>query len=112
VNYSNSQRAGVILYLTAVLFGAYKISVSMLVWIPCTFFPAKFFEKFLSPILTESGGDRKRQELSCLRSWHGGMQALLQHKVCEWLLIKPTEEEQKDIFELLHHRRKKSSTIF
>lgn len=30
----------------------------------------------------------------------------------EWLLLKPTEDEQKDIFELLHRRRKKSSTIF
>ncbi len=30
----------------------------------------------------------------------------------EWLLIKPTQEEQKDIFELLHSRRKRSSTIF
>ncbi len=30
----------------------------------------------------------------------------------EWLLMKPTIEEQKDIFELLHRRRKKSSTIF
>lgn len=30
----------------------------------------------------------------------------------EWLLLKPTEREQKDIFELLHRRRKKSSTIF
>ena len=30
----------------------------------------------------------------------------------EWLLLKPTENEQKDIFELLHRRRKKSSTIF
>lgn len=30
----------------------------------------------------------------------------------EWLLLKPTEQEQKDIFELLHRRRKKSSTIF
>lgn len=30
----------------------------------------------------------------------------------EWLLMKPTDEEQKDIFELLHRRRKKSSTIF
>ena len=30
----------------------------------------------------------------------------------EWLLLKPTEAEQKDIFELLHSRRKKSSTIF
>lgn len=29
----------------------------------------------------------------------------------EWLLLKPTETEQKDIFELLHRRRKKSSTI-
>ena len=28
------------------------------------------------------------------------------------LLLKPTESEQKDIFELLHRRRKKSSTIF
>ncbi len=30
----------------------------------------------------------------------------------EWLLLKPTEQEQKDIFELLHRRRKRSSTIF
>lgn len=30
----------------------------------------------------------------------------------EWLLLKPTQEEQKDIFELLHLRRRKSSTIF
>lgn len=30
----------------------------------------------------------------------------------EWLLLKPTETEQKDIFELLHRRRRKSSTIF
>ena len=30
----------------------------------------------------------------------------------EWLLLKPTATECKDIFELLHHRRKKSSTIF
>lgn len=30
----------------------------------------------------------------------------------EWLLLKPSEKEQQDIFELLHHRRKKSSTIF
>ncbi len=30
----------------------------------------------------------------------------------EWLLLKPTPEESKFIFELLHHRRKKSSTIF
>jgi DNA replication protein DnaC len=30
----------------------------------------------------------------------------------EWLLLKPTEKEQKDIFELLHRRRKRSSTIF
>lgn len=30
----------------------------------------------------------------------------------EWLLLKPSELEQKDIFELLHRRRKKSSTIF
>jgi len=29
----------------------------------------------------------------------------------EWLLLKPTDSEQKDIFELLHRRRKKSSTI-
>ena len=29
----------------------------------------------------------------------------------EWLLLKPTDGEQKDIFELLHRRRKKSSTI-
>ena len=30
----------------------------------------------------------------------------------EWLLLKPRESEQRDIFELLHRRRKKSSTIF
>ena len=30
----------------------------------------------------------------------------------EWLLLKPTPEEQKHIFELLHRRRKKTSTIF
>lgn len=30
----------------------------------------------------------------------------------EWLLIKPTESEQHDILELLHRRRKRSSTIF
>ena len=30
----------------------------------------------------------------------------------EWLLLKPTEAEQQDILELLHRRRKKSSTIF
>jgi len=30
----------------------------------------------------------------------------------EWLLLKPAANEQKDIFELLHKRRKKSSTIF
>lgn len=30
----------------------------------------------------------------------------------EWLLLKPNEIERKDIFELLHRRRKKSSTIF
>lgn len=30
----------------------------------------------------------------------------------EWLLLKPNETERKDIFELLHHRRKRSSTIF
>ncbi|PLX66680.1 MAG: AAA family ATPase [Denitrovibrio sp.] len=29
----------------------------------------------------------------------------------EWLLLKPNENERKDIFELLHHRLKKSSTI-
>jgi DNA replication protein DnaC len=29
----------------------------------------------------------------------------------EWLLLKPTDGEQKEIFELLHRRRKKSSTI-
>lgn len=28
----------------------------------------------------------------------------------EWMLLKPTDTEQKDIFELLHRRRKKSST--
>lgn len=30
----------------------------------------------------------------------------------EWLLMKPTNAECKDIFELLHRRRRKSSTIF
>lgn len=30
----------------------------------------------------------------------------------EWLLMKPTEKEQHDILELLHRRRRKSSTIF
>ena len=30
----------------------------------------------------------------------------------EWLLLKPTASEQRDIFELLHRRRKKSTTIF
>ncbi len=30
----------------------------------------------------------------------------------EWLLFKPSEAEQKYILELLHHRRKRSSTIF
>ena len=30
----------------------------------------------------------------------------------EWLLLKPTQAEQHDIMELLHRRRKKSSTIF
>lgn len=30
----------------------------------------------------------------------------------EWLLMKPTTDEQKNILELLHHRRKRSSTIF
>ncbi|MFA7204853.1 MAG: IS21-like element helper ATPase IstB [Saccharofermentanales bacterium] len=30
----------------------------------------------------------------------------------EWLLLKPTPTESRDIFELLHQRRKKSSTIF
>ncbi|WZL78290.1 ATP-binding protein [Eubacteriales bacterium mix99] len=30
----------------------------------------------------------------------------------EWLLLKPTETEQHDILELLHRRRKRSSTIF
>ena len=30
----------------------------------------------------------------------------------EWLLLKPTETEQHDILELLHARRRKSSTIF
>ncbi|MBO4234895.1 MAG: IS21-like element helper ATPase IstB [Firmicutes bacterium] len=30
----------------------------------------------------------------------------------EWLLLKPNAQEQKDILELLHHRRKRSSTIF
>ena len=29
-----------------------------------------------------------------------------------WLLFKPAEAEQHDILELLHRRRKKSSTIF
>lgn len=30
----------------------------------------------------------------------------------EWLLLKPTEAEQRDIFELLHRRRKKSSSQY
>ena len=30
----------------------------------------------------------------------------------EWLLLKLTESECRDIFELVHRRRKKSSTIF
>ena len=30
----------------------------------------------------------------------------------EWLMLKPTQAEQKDIFELIHRRRKKSATIF
>ena len=30
----------------------------------------------------------------------------------EWLLLKPSVDEQKDIFELLHRRRRKSSTVF
>ena len=30
----------------------------------------------------------------------------------EWLLLKPTELEQRDIFELLHWKCKKYSTIF
>lgn len=30
----------------------------------------------------------------------------------EWLLLKATEDEQKDIFELLQRRRRKSATIF
>lgn len=30
----------------------------------------------------------------------------------EWLLLKPSKSEQRDIFELLHRRRKKSTTIF
>ena len=30
----------------------------------------------------------------------------------EWLLLKPTETQQHDILELLHQRRKRSSTIF
>jgi DNA replication protein DnaC len=30
----------------------------------------------------------------------------------EWLLLKPTENEKKDMFELLSRRRKKSSTLF
>ena len=32
--------------------------------------------------------------------------------VDEWLLLKPTPSESKQIFELLHKRRKKASTIF
>ena len=30
----------------------------------------------------------------------------------EWLLLKPSESEQRDIFELLHRRRKRSTPIF
>ena len=29
----------------------------------------------------------------------------------EWMLLKPTDTEQKDIFELLHRRRKKTRTF-
>ena len=36
----------------------------------------------------------------CFSSWMNGC------------FLKPTDTEQKDIFELLHRRRKKSSTIF
>ena len=34
------------------------------------------------------------------------------HILDEWVLLKPTDTEQKDIFELLDRIRKKSSTIF
>ena len=31
---------------------------------------------------------------------------------CKWLLLKLTESEARNLFELIHKRRKKSSTIF
>lgn len=37
---------------------------------------------------------------------------LLIHILDEWLLLKPTDSEQRNIFELLHRRCKKISTIF
>ena len=43
-------------------------------------------------------------------SRHTGLAALPHRNI--QLLLKPTESEQRDIFELLHRRRKKSSTIF
>lgn len=61
--------------------------------------------------------------LICLliRRWHGQMvtkkvMAKYANPIVlildEWLLLKTTDSEQRDIFELLHRRHKKSSTIF
>ena len=60
----------------------------------------------------------KRQELEMARN--DGTYKKVQGKyanpvlliIDEWLLLKPTESEQHDILELLHRRRRKSSTIF
>ena len=37
---------------------------------------------------------------------------MIQHHIDEWLLLKLNESESKNLFELIHKRRKKSSTIF
>ena len=62
--------------------------------------------------------------LICLLIWRQHGQMVTKRKIMakyanpvvlildEWLLLKPTNSEQRDIFELLHRRRKKSSTIF
>lgn len=52
------------------------------------------------------------QENNCCRKTMAKYANSILLVLVEWLLIKPTEDEQKDILELLHHRRKKSSTIF
>ena len=107
---------------------------------------ANFFQKILSPILTESGATGSgKTYLACAF----GMEACKQYYsvkyvrlpdllldlqaareagtfksvlkrytnpvlliLDEWLLIKLTEPEARDLFELIHKRRKKSSTIF